>query len=63
MAGPDALLTTAQVAKALGISSNTLVRYEKRGWVTPTRVLPSGHRRWLLSEVRRQLDEQQEQSE
>ena len=53
---PDPLLTTAQVAKVLGISSKTLVRYEAKGWVKPARVLPSGHRRWSLDEVRRQLD-------
>jgi len=56
MSRPGALLTTAQVAKPLGISSRTLVRYAERGWVTPARVLPSGHSRWSLEDVRRQLD-------
>jgi len=53
---PGALPTTAQVAKQLGISSRTLERYAERGWVTPARVLPSGHRRWSLEDVRCQLD-------
>jgi len=41
---------------AAGISSRTLVRYAERGWVTPARVLPSGHCRCSLEDVRRQLD-------
>jgi DNA-binding transcriptional MerR regulator len=51
----ESLLTTAQVAKALGVSSRTIVRYAGRGWITPVQTLPSGHRRWLLSQVRGQL--------
>lgn len=53
----EELLTTAQVARELGISSRTLIRYADRGWVTPERTLPSGHRRWRLDEVKRQLAE------
>jgi excisionase family DNA binding protein len=56
MTGPD-LLTTAQAARLLGISSRTLVRYAEKGYVKPTMVLPSGHRRWDLEDVRRQLRE------
>jgi DNA-binding transcriptional MerR regulator len=51
------LLTTAQVARLLGISTRTLVRYAEKGYVKPEMVLPSGHRRWILDDVRRQLRE------
>lgn len=51
---PD-LLTTAQAARQLGISSRTLARYAQQGILEPTLVLPSGHRRWDLDDLRRQL--------
>ena len=57
---PDDLLTTAQVARRLGVSSRTLVRYAERGYVTPAMVLPSGHRRWRLEDVTEQLRALQE---
>jgi excisionase family DNA binding protein len=57
---PDDLLTTAQVARRLGVSSRTLVRYAEKGYVTPAMVLPSGHRRWRLEDVTEQLRALQE---
>lgn len=60
--GREELLTTAQAARAVGVSRMTLVRYEEKGYVTPARVLPSGHRRWLLSELERQLRDLREQT-
>jgi DNA-binding transcriptional MerR regulator len=51
------LLTTAQAARLLGISTRTLVRYAEKGYVKPEMVLPSGHRRWILEDIRRQLRE------
>jgi DNA-binding transcriptional MerR regulator len=56
------LLTTAQAARLLGISTRTLVRYAEKGYVKPEMVLPSGHRRWILEDIRRQLRELQRQS-
>jgi DNA-binding transcriptional MerR regulator len=50
-------VTTAQAARELGISRQSLARYVARGWLQPTRVLPSGHYRWLLSDLERQLRE------
>jgi DNA-binding transcriptional MerR regulator len=38
-------ITTAQAAKELGISRQSLARYVARGWLVPTRTLPSGHYR------------------
>lgn len=54
---PEQMLTTAQAAKVLGVSARTLARYVERGQLTPTVVLPSGHYRWLLSDIRAQLRE------
>lgn len=50
-----ALLTTAQAAQHLGVHRRTLARYAERGQLTPTLVLPSGHLRWNLEDLRRQL--------
>ncbi|MGH3917378.1 MAG: helix-turn-helix domain-containing protein [Pseudonocardiaceae bacterium] len=51
------LLTTTQAAEVLGVSGRTLARYVERGWLQPTVVLPSGHFRWDVQEIRRQLEE------
>ncbi|GAA1273791.1 hypothetical protein GCM10009609_41090 [Pseudonocardia aurantiaca] len=51
------LLTTAQAARSLGISTRTLVRYAERGYIKPEMTLPSGHRRWVSEDIRRQLRE------
>jgi hypothetical protein len=56
-------LTTAVAAKRVGVSRMTLVRYAEQGYVSPSRVLPSGHRRWKLSELQRQLRELPPRSE
>lgn len=60
---PRKLLTTAQVAAELGVTPKTVLRYEERGWLTPERVLPSGHRRWVLEDVLEQLREQRQRDE
>jgi excisionase family DNA binding protein len=49
------LLTTAQAARMLGVSRRTLARYAERGQLVPTLVLPSGHYRWDLEDIRQQL--------
>lgn len=43
-------LTPAQAARKLGISARTLWRYQDAGRIKPVR-LPSGHRRFLASDV------------
>jgi hypothetical protein len=43
-------LTPAQAAKRLGVSPRTLWRYQDAGRVQPV-LLPSGHRRFLLSDI------------
>jgi DNA-binding transcriptional MerR regulator len=57
------LLTTAQAANQLGISPRTLARYAERGILQPALVLPSGHRRWNMDDLRRQLRELRERDE
>ena len=51
----ERLLTTEEAAKAIGVSRSTLIRYADRNYVTPAQVLPSGHRRWRLADLQRQL--------
>jgi DNA-binding transcriptional MerR regulator len=51
----DDLVTTAQAAAELGISRRTLARYVEQGLVTPELTLPSGHHRWNVNDLRRQL--------
>jgi DNA-binding transcriptional MerR regulator len=59
----EPLLTTVQLARQLGISRTSVIRYEQRGWITPERTLPSGHRRWSLEDVKAQLDALRERGE
>jgi predicted site-specific integrase-resolvase len=57
------LLTTAQAAEHLGIDRRTLARYARQGLLTPTLTLPTGHHRWDLEDIRRQLRELRERGE
>jgi DNA-binding transcriptional MerR regulator len=49
------LLTTSEAAKLIGVHPRTLSRYASEGRVFPTMILPSGHYRWELDDLRRQL--------
>jgi hypothetical protein len=51
------LVPTADAARQIGISSRTLARYAQQGVVRPAVVLPSGHLRWDVADLRRQLSE------
>jgi predicted site-specific integrase-resolvase len=53
----EKLVSTAVVARFLGVDSGTVVRYCHRGWLTPARVLPSGQLRWRMSDLPGQLAE------
>jgi predicted site-specific integrase-resolvase len=59
----DDLVTTAQAAKILGINRTTLGRYARQGLLRPTVVLPSGHLRWSLDDLRRQMRELRERGQ
>jgi hypothetical protein len=49
------LLTTSEAAKLIGVHPRTLSRYASEGRVFPTMILPSGHYRWDVEDLRRQL--------
>jgi DNA-binding transcriptional MerR regulator len=57
------LLTTAQAAAELGISRRTLARYVEQGVAAPALTLPSGHHRWDLEDLQRQLRDLRKRSE
>lgn len=59
----DDLVTTAQAAKVLGINRTTLGRYARDGLLKPTVKLPSGHLRWSLDDLRRQMRELRERDQ
>lgn len=44
------MLTPKEAETLLGVSRRTLMRWESRGIIKPRR-LPTGHRRFVLSEV------------
>lgn len=48
-------VSTPQAAKTIGVTSRTLTRYVERGLLTPAVVLPSGHYRWDLEQLRDQM--------
>jgi 8-oxo-dGTP pyrophosphatase MutT (NUDIX family) len=49
-------ISTSQAAKALGIHTMTLLRWQQRGLVKPAWVTPGGQYRWNLDDLERQLD-------
>lgn len=61
--GEPALLTTAQAARHIGVHRRTLARYAERGLLVPALVLPSGHLRWDLEDLHRQLRETRQRGE
>lgn len=60
MSGPDALLTTAEAARHLGISRRTLSRWAAEGTLRPAMITPGGRYRWNLEHLREQLRELRE---
>jgi DNA-binding transcriptional MerR regulator len=50
-------MTTAEVARAIGVARSTLAAYARKGWLQPAFRLPSGQLRWRLSDVEQQLSE------
>jgi hypothetical protein len=51
------LLTTPQLAAALGLHLRSVQRYRAKGQITPELTTPGGHHRWDVDNVRRQLRE------
>ncbi len=52
----ESLLTTAEAAKQLKVSTRALQKWAHDGRVRPTMTLPSGHYRWRMSDLYRQLE-------
>ena len=52
----DERLSPAKASRFLGVSKRTLQRWEDQGRLVSTRT-PSGHRRYLLADLRRLLVE------
>lgn len=48
------MLTSSKLGKALGLSKGTVIRLAKEGRI-PSIILPSGHRRFDLEEVKSAL--------
>jgi predicted site-specific integrase-resolvase len=57
----ERLLTTREAADFLGIDRRTLGRYARDGLLKPTVVLPTGHLRWDLEDLQRQMREIRQQ--
>jgi predicted DNA-binding transcriptional regulator AlpA len=54
------LLTTGELARALGISRETIRRYHRSGDLTPTETTPAGWPKWIEADVREQMRALQE---
>jgi hypothetical protein len=49
------LVTTAELARALGLSARTIQRYRQTGLLEPELVSAGGHARWDVDKVRARL--------
>lgn len=51
------LVTTSELARAVGLHSRTLQRYRAEGLITPEIESKGGHARWDVEKVKEQLRE------
>jgi DNA-binding transcriptional MerR regulator len=51
------LITTGELARALGLHTRTIQRYRIEGVITPEIETAGGHARWDLEKVKQQLRE------
>jgi hypothetical protein len=51
------LVTTSELARALGLHTRTIQRYRAEGVITPEIETPGGHGRWDIEKVKQQLRE------
>lgn len=57
MANDEPLIPTGEVAKRLGVSTDAIGQWVKKGKLRPAVITPGGRYRWRWSEVVQQLDE------
>ncbi len=57
------MVSSTELAKALGLSSRSIQRYVKAGMITPLYVTPGGHYRWSVTSVVEQLRKQRQRDE
>ena len=57
------LVTTAELARALGLSARTIQRYRQTGLLEPDLVSAGGRARWDVDKVRSELRSLAERSE
>jgi DNA-binding transcriptional MerR regulator len=60
MAGQARLVTSAELARALGLSARSIQRYRRDGLITPEVVSPGGHARWDIEKVRQEIRDLQQ---
>ncbi len=63
MAEDRPLVRTAEAARVLGVSSETLRRWSRAGKVKPAQRTLGGQDRWDLDDLRRQVQEIHEQQQ
>jgi DNA-binding transcriptional MerR regulator len=51
------LVTTSELARALGLHARTIQRYRSMGVLVPELESPGGHARWDIEKVKQQLRE------
>ncbi len=57
------LVTTGDLAKALGVSRGAVIRWVNDELITPDVTTPGGHHRWSVERVREQLKGQRKRDE
>ncbi|WP_188990591.1 MerR family DNA-binding transcriptional regulator [Saccharopolyspora thermophila] len=58
------LISSAELARKLGLARRTISHYAKQGWITPAVITPGGQYRWRYKDVlaeMRKLAEQRRQ--
>jgi DNA-binding transcriptional MerR regulator len=56
------LVTTSELARALGLHARTIQRYRTMGVLVPELESPGGHARWDVEKVKQQLRELRQRS-